>query len=264
MSNPAESYESYMVPVLFGPWAEQLIQAAAAQRGERVLDLACGTGVVARRVAPRVGREGSVTALDMNPAMLEVARAAAAREGLAVEFHEGSAEDLPFHAGSFDLVLCQFALMFFADRRAALAEARRVLVEGGRIALSVWQGLDRHPFYRALHEVIRRKAGVSALQEIFGLGDAGELRRLLLDAGFREARIEEVTMTASFPHPEAFLAAEIDVDTAAIPSMQHLDDDARRTLTSAIADEMRQPLAEITYEEHVVIPFSAHIAHASR
>ncbi len=88
MSNPAESYESYMVPTLFAPWASHLVQSADPQHGERVLDLACGTDIVARHVAPRLGTKGAVTGLDLNPHMLTVARAAAERQGLAVEWRE--------------------------------------------------------------------------------------------------------------------------------------------------------------------------------
>src|SRR5262245_41403826 len=159
MSNPAETYESYMVPVLFAPWATRLLQSAGIKGGERALDVGCGTGIVARRAARQVGPKGKVTALDSSTGMLAVARAAAEHEGLAIEWHEGRAEALPFAEGSFDLVLCQFALMFFADRRAAMAEMRRVLKRGragngSRVALSVFQGLDRHPFYAALHAAI--------------------------------------------------------------------------------------------------------------
>src|SRR5262245_65586750 len=131
-----------MVPALFAPWASHLIRIADPKPGERVLDAGCGTGIVARQVAARVGAKGSVTGLDLSPHMLAVARETAAREGRTVEWREGQAEKLPFPVGSFDLVLCQFALMFFADRAAALAEMRRVLSAGGRAAVSVWQGLD--------------------------------------------------------------------------------------------------------------------------
>jgi ubiquinone/menaquinone biosynthesis C-methylase UbiE len=264
MSNPAETYESYMVPPLFAPAARRLVDAAGPQPGERVLDVACGTGVVARHVAPRVGPEGEVVGLDLNPDMLAVARAAAAREGLSVDWREGRAEALSFPDGGFNLVLCQFGLMFFADRQAAVAEMYRVLTDGGRVVLSVWQGLERHPFYRTLHEVIERQLGMSSLQDIFALGDADELRTLLRSAGFRDVEIEPVSLTARFPDPEGFLAGEIDVDTAAIPAMQHLDAAARREMTATIRGQMEGPLRAVTDGDHVVIPFHAHVARGHR
>lgn len=263
MSNPAETYENYMVPTLFAPWASRLVQVAQPQPGERALDVACGTGVVARQVASSVGATGTVVGLDINPHMLAVARTTAGREGLAIDWREGRAEALPFPDSSFGLVLCQFALMFFADRGAALAEMRRVLAPGGRIALSVWQGLDHHPFYRRLHDVIHQRLGMSGVQDIFALGNIDELRTLLTEAGFHHVEIEPVSMPARFPDPEGFLAGEIDVDTAAIPSMQHLDAQARQAIAAAIRTDMEASLHEVTKDNHVVIPFHAHIVRAS-
>jgi ubiquinone/menaquinone biosynthesis C-methylase UbiE len=262
MSNPAEPYETYMVPALFAPWASRLVQSANPQPGERVLDLACGTGVVARSVARLLGREGAVVALDRNPDMLSVAQAAAGREGLMIEWREDRAEQLPFAAGSFDLVICQFGLMFFADRQAALAEVRRVLRGRGRFFLSVWQSLDLHPFYKTLDTVIHAKAGISSLQDIFSLGDAPNLRTELMRAGFQTVTIDPVSMNARFPNPQKFLAGEIDVDTAAIPSMQGLDDRARQAIVAAIAEEMKTPLREATQEDYVVIEFHAFVVRA--
>jgi SAM-dependent methyltransferase len=221
-----------------------------------------GTGIVARHVEPLVGEDGTVAALDINPHMLAVARESAEREQRAIAWHEGRAEALPFPDGAFDLVLSQFALMFFTDRPRALAEMHRVLAPTGRVALSVWQGLARHPFYAALDDAIQRRLGMSGVREIFALGDAGELRALLTGAGFRDVVIEPVSMTARFPNPEAFLAGEIDVDTAAIPSMQHLDAPAREAVTTAIREEMAGPLRGVTDGNHVVIPFHAHLATA--
>jgi len=122
-----------MVPALFAPGASQLLKRANPQPGERVLDLGCGTGVVARLAAPLLGSKGSVTAIDLSPTMLSVGWAAAENEGLDIEWREGRAEQLPFADSSFELVVCQFALMFFADRVAALSEAYRVLMDNGRL-----------------------------------------------------------------------------------------------------------------------------------
>ncbi len=264
MSYPAESYESYLVPTLFGPWASRLIQAANPQPGEHVLDVACGTGIVARSVAPYLGVKGRVIGLDLNPNMLAVARSAAEREGRAIEWKQGRAEKLPFPGGSFDLVVCQFGLNLFSDRHAALTEMRRVLRTGGRVVLSVWQGLDRHPFYQTLHDASQRRLGRSAVQHIFSLGDSDELRSLLTDAGFQHVEIEPMSIAARFPNPEEFLAWEIDVDPAAIPSMQHLDDQARQAMMDSIRGEMEEALREVTEDGRVVIPFHVYIVHGQR
>jgi SAM-dependent methyltransferase len=262
--NPAETYERYMVPALFAPAAEHLLAVARLRPGERVLDVGTGTGIVARLAAPNVGPTGSVAGLDASPAMLSVARAMAAEEGLTIDWNEGQAEALPYPDERFDLVLSQFALMFFTDRAGALADMRRVLIPGGRVALSVFEGIDRHPFYQALDVAIERRLGMSAVGEIFGLGDADALVASLTRAGFRDAVVEPFPITASFPNPDAFLAGEIDVDTAAIPAMQGLDLDARRDLTAAIQADMAKALHAVTEGDHVRLTFHAQIACASR
>lgn len=259
MSNPAKMYESYMVPTLFGPWADQLIAAAAPQPGDRVLDVGCGTGVVARGIASRVEPGGKVTGVDLSPGMLEVAEETSEHEGLSINWHEGQAESLPFPDGSFDLVTSQYALMFFADRAAALAEMRRVLADGGRLAVSTWQPIERHPFYNTLNSTIEERLGMSGVKEIFCLGDENEVRRLIEGAGLREVELQSPSMENRFPEPEAFLAGEIDVDTAAIPSMQQLSHEERKRVVESISAEMQGPLAEVTQGNEVVLPFHAHI-----
>jgi len=261
-NNPAETYESYMVPALFAPWAERLVQFAGLRPGARVLDVGCGTGVVARTAAARGA--ASVSGVDVNPDMLAVARAAAASQSRAIEWHQGRAEALPQADASFDLVLCQFALMFFGDRIAALTEMHRVLDREGRLALAVFQALDRHPFYETLHRAIERRIGVSSLQDVFALGDAGGLFALLRAAGFREVEVERASLTARFPDPDGFLAGEIDVDTAAIPAMQRLDSRGRKEIVDSIGQDVQAALRELTHDNHVQIPFHVLLARAHR
>jgi ubiquinone/menaquinone biosynthesis C-methylase UbiE len=264
MSYLAESYERFMVPSLFAPWASYLIQRANPQPGEHVLDIACGTGIVARSVAPRVGSQGIVIGLDVNPDMISMARAAAERDHLAIEWHPSPAERLPFPDENFDLILCQFGLMFFTNRQAALAEMHRVLRKDGRVVLSVWQGLDRHPFYQTLHDVSQRHLGKSSVQAVFSLGDAEELHKLLTDSGFQHIEIEPMSMTARFPNAEEFLAWEIDVDPTETPALQNLDPEAQREIMAAARQDMQSPLEEVMQENQVVLPFHAHIAQARK
>jgi hypothetical protein len=138
----------------------------------------------------------------------------------------------------------------------------RVLTGGGRIGISVWQSLDRHPFYQTLHDVLQHQLGMSGVQDIFELGNADELGTLLADAGCDNVEIKPVSITARFPDPQVFLAGEIDLDTAAIPSMQHLDAQARQAIVAAISKDMEAPLR--MEGDHNVIPFHAHIALARR
>jgi SAM-dependent methyltransferase len=264
MDNPAETYERYMVPVLFAPSAERLLDLVRPRPGERVLDVGCGTGIAARRAALRVRPGGRVVGLDASAGMLAVARAAAAGEQLAIDWREGRAEALPLADGTVDLVLSQYALMFFADRPAALTEMRRVLADAGRVALSVFQDLARHPFYERLDRVIERRLGASGVRDIFALGDATALGDEVAKAGFARVEIEPLSLLARFPDPETFLAGEIDVDTAAIPAMQHLDTAARAALTAGIQSEMADTLRSVTVAGHVELPFHAHVVRAGR
>jgi hypothetical protein len=140
---------------------------------------------------------------------------------------------------------------------------RRVLAPGGRLALSVWQGIERHPFYRTLDRAIERHLGTSAVGEVFSLGDAGALRGLLNEAGFTDVHVSPFSFIARFPQPDTFVAGEIDVLTAAIPAMQRLDVHARRALASAIADEMAAALQSVTVNDQVHLPFHGQIATAT-
>lgn len=259
MTNPAETYESFMVPVLFAPLAQQLLTVAQPAAGDRILDVGCGTGIVARLASEMVGANGEVTGVDTTPAMLAVARSISEREGLSIEWIEGAAETLPFPDQRFDLVLSQAALMFFVDPQQALAEMRRVLAPGGRVAVSVFQSIDRHPFYQTLHELVLEHLGTSGVADIFALGDAHRLQAMVEQAGFNEVAITPITVTSNFGPPDQFIAGEVDVDTASIPAMQHLDETAREELRSTIREQMAGPLADVTREGQVVIPFYAQI-----
>ena len=257
MSNPAEGFEHTMVPALFSPWASKLLEMAGPKPGERVLDVGCGTGIVSRQAALHVGATGTVTGIDCNPDMLAVARKASAYERVRVQWYEGRAEHLPFPDAAFDLVVSQFALMFFDDRLAAMAEMRRVLAAGGRVLVSVWQGMDRHPFYRRLHDVLVRREGRPVYEAVFALGDAEELRALAEGVGLRRIEITSTSMTSRFPDPDAFLTREIEAG-------QHVDLAARRRLVAEVSSELRPALASAIDDGELVLEYHAHILKAWR
>ncbi|HEY5803981.1 MAG TPA: methyltransferase domain-containing protein [Lysobacter sp.] len=259
MSNPAVTYEREMVPVLFRPWVAPLLDLARPAPGEHVLDLACGTGIVARLVAPHVAPAGRVVGVDLNPDMLGVAQVEAALEGLDIEWKQGRLEVLPFAEAEFDLALCQHGLQFVPDRAAALGEARRVLRDDGRLAMAVWRGLDHHPFWSRFNDVLVELTGIPALAAPFELGDAEELEALLVAAGFRDISIQARAMPAVFPDPASFVAMEIDVIAAANPATQHLDARARADLTEAAESRMAGAVREQMHDGHVVVPMHSHL-----
>jgi SAM-dependent methyltransferase len=264
MSTPAETYEAYMVPSFFGPLAEHVLAVAQPQPGERVLDAACGTGIVARRVAALAGPQGQVVGLDLNPAMLTVARAVATREGLTVDWRAGRVESLPFPDADFDLVVCQHGLQYVPDRAAAVAELRRVLRPDGRVVVSVQQPIETRPFDLRLDEVLQAQFGVAAIRQIYALSDADELRTLLVGAGLRDITITPVAFPTRYPNPARYLRLRLTSVIVAIPSLQQLDEQGREAVVAAIAQEMAQPLRAYTVGDEVVMPSGVQIAHATR
>jgi ubiquinone/menaquinone biosynthesis C-methylase UbiE len=188
----AQVYERELVPAIFGPWAPRVLALAAPAAGERVLDTACGTGVVARLAAERVGADGRVVGLDLNPGMLVVARSLPVA-GAPIRWVQATAGRLPLPDGSFEVVCCQLGLQFFPDRPAALAEMARVLVAGGRLAAMVWQSIDHSPGFAVLAAALDRHVGPAAgalMRAPFGLGDEATLRNLVAGAGFREVEVD--------------------------------------------------------------------------
>ena len=171
----AQIYQRGLVPAVFAPWAALLIEQARLQPGERVLDVACGTGVVARQAAHHVSPTGNVIGLDLHADMLAVARSLPELPGTSIGWQEGSALALPFSDETFDVVVCQQGLQFFSDRPAALREMHRVLLPGGRVALSVLGPLERNPGHAALVRALERHldaAAASAMRSCFALGEA--------------------------------------------------------------------------------------------
>jgi ubiquinone/menaquinone biosynthesis C-methylase UbiE len=151
----ADAYEELLVPAIFDPWARALVDVTDPRPGEHVLDVACGTGVVARAAAPWVEPDGTVTGVDINPGMLATARSTDA----AIEWRQADATDLPFPDGTFDIVFCQQGLQFMADKEAATRELRRVLARPGCLALSAWRAVERSPGYAAFADALERHAG---------------------------------------------------------------------------------------------------------
>jgi SAM-dependent methyltransferase len=204
----ANAYESLFVPALFGQWSPKVADAAGIRPGERVLDVACGTGVLAREAATRSGSTGYVAGLDPIPGMLEVARQGAP----GVEWREGVAESLPFADDSFDAVVSQFGLMFFTDRHQSLREMLRVLAPGGRLAVAVWDSLDNIPAYAAEVALLERLAGrpaADALRAPFVLGDRRELEGLFRDAGVGSVEVATHRGTARFESIRAMVESDL-------------------------------------------------------
>jgi len=203
--NAAENYERYFVPAIGAPLAVDLVDLAGLRPGERVADIACGTGVVTRLAAERVGADGMVVGVDMNPGMLAVARAAAPADA-AIDWCEARAEELPLPDHAFDVAVCQLGLQFFTDKAGALQEMRRVLVPGGRLLINV-PG-PTAPIFAVLEAALGRHVGPEAaafVQAVFSLHDPTELSDLLTAAGFAAVEAWPIAKTLPLPAPDDFL-----------------------------------------------------------
>lgn len=246
----AEAYESRFVPVMFGPWAKRLVRAAGVARGSRVLDVACGTGAVAREAADRIASEGHVVGLDSNEAMLVVAR----RVRPDIEWRRGDASELPFSDNSFDAVLCQAALMFFPDPQRALWEMARVVSAGGTVAVQVWDRREAQDAYGPFIEVVERHAGAEAvglLYAYFSRGDLDELTNLLDAAGLAVSSIETATTTVPFASVSELVAIEI--------QSTPLGDRLHEDVIARVIDEADEALASYVSERGLDMPIGGHV-----
>lgn len=258
-----EAYERYLVPALFAPWAERLVEHANLRDGDGVLDVGCGTGVVARRAASRVGETGAVVGLDVNDGMLEAARATAAEITTpTIEWKRGDATDLPLPDGAFDAVLCQQALQFFEEPSVALREMHRVLTPDGRLAISVLRPLAFNSGYDALSEALERHVGDDAgtmMRSPFPEWTGDELRALAAGAGFRDPVVTIEISSVRYPSVEEFVRREAASSPLAGP-LGSLDRDVRET----VIEEVEDALDEYTDDHGIVIPLEYYVLVAHR
>ena len=250
----AEAYERYLVPAFFGPFADRLIELAAPVATDRVLDVACGTGAVARRIAPLVS---ATTGVDLNEGMLAVAGAAEP----AVDWLAADACALPIPDASFDLVLCQQGVQFLPDRASGLREMRRVLAPGGRLALGVWRAPEHHAAWLRLAEALERHAGPELgdlMRAPFSFSDPDELRALVGGAGLRDIRVRIVIEAVRFPSAMDMLVRQVAASPLAGP-VAALDDDARAALALDFVASMRGHADD----DGICFPQETHVVTAS-
>ncbi len=255
--NIPEAYEKYLVPTIFAPWGEALVKLAELKPGERVLDVACGTGIVARLAAQQVGATGKVVGLDLSPDMLDVARSAAADEGLSIEWREGSVLEMPFPDGAFDAVLCQQGLQYF-DNENATQEMQRVLAPGGRLVANVWRPIQYNPGFSVLAQALERHVSgeVAAIMHApFSFGDAEKLQALIDAAGFAETQIRLQSDKVRFPSPEEYVRRQVISSPLSGPFGQ-VNEKARARLTSDFGTAMKAYLDD----DGLVFPMEAHTA----
>jgi SAM-dependent methyltransferase len=229
------AYDRFALKVM-EPWTDDLILAAGCRDGDRVLDVACGTGLVAGRISLVSRKFCAITGIDVNEGMLSVAR-----RNPQIEWHQGSATELPFADDSFDVVLCQQGLQYFPDRAAAMRGMARVLAPGGRVALNVWGALDRQPFYVALvdgiAEFLGKDVAKSAFDLPFSLNTVSELRMLASDVGLERISIRFEHRTMRYPAPARMVAGFM-IATPIASQFQALPPDRQRAFVDYVAERL--------------------------
>ena len=201
----AQLYQSFFVPSLAMPVSDELLRAAALQPGMRVLDVACGTGVVTRAAAEQVGPTGSVTGIDVAPDMIAVAKTVPAG-GAPITWQEADGASLPLPDELDDVGLCQMGLMFMEDRAGALRELHRVLTPGGRVVINTPGRIQ--PLFKVMEQAIADHLDPALsgfVSAVFSMHDPSALADLLREAGFADVTSREYTATFDLPGPAEFL-----------------------------------------------------------
>jgi ubiquinone/menaquinone biosynthesis C-methylase UbiE len=257
----AETYEQFFVASIYNYWTPLLVERAAPQPGEQVLDVACGTGVVARSIVPLVGVQGKVVGLDINPSMLEVACRQFSRHCDEIDWREGRAESLPFSNNEFDLVTCQQGLQFFNQPTAA-REMHRVLRPKGRAAIAVWQSLDQNPFYQIMFSTIASVFGIpmAEVAKPFSYGDPDELKSLLVGAGFQTAKVEPLCQMVHFHKVDRFVELTIRAASVVIPAFATMDGEMQSDLMARVNQKVAGLIKDHTTDGVLSFPMAANIA----
>jgi ubiquinone/menaquinone biosynthesis C-methylase UbiE len=235
MSETAQNYERYLVPRIFRPSAQRLLDIVEPKPGDSVLDVACGTGIVARLAADRVGDEGHVVGVDMVPGMLEVARANDSR----VEWREARASELPLPDDTFDVVTCQQGLQFFPDKPAALREMHRVSAPGAQLGIAVLAEISRTPLLDALAGAFEEHTGPGPAQfvrMIGSLGDESQLHALVAGADYTDVEVQTVIVEISpGPVPDFIRQYLTSTPLAALPAISQADEAVIRKVEEDVA-----------------------------
>jgi ubiquinone/menaquinone biosynthesis C-methylase UbiE len=260
----SEAYERYIVPAWMGEWAQLLVNTARVETDDKVLDVACGTGVAARKAARLIGAGGKVVGLDADKAMLDAAKQFAQKEDIhLIEWHQSDAVSMPFNDNEYDVVLCQQGLQFFPDRLAALKEMYRVLIPNGRIAISVWRALERCPFLAILGNALGSYLGDSfrtAFNASCSLFDREEIRESIGKAGFQDINIRLESRISRYPSLENFLPGYLSVFPFIVSEIVNMTNNERTNMFK----EINRSLQIYSDDYGLAVPMESHIIIATK
>jgi ubiquinone/menaquinone biosynthesis C-methylase UbiE len=253
----ADIYEQFLVSPLFQPFAEELITRLRPGIHESLIDVACGTGIVARLARRQMGSGARIVGVDGAPAMLAVARAIEP----AIDWREGNAMALPVAADEhFSLLACNQGLQFFRDKPAAVLEMRRVLAPGGRLAIGTWRSLAELPLLRELHPFAEKHLG-PVVDVRHNFGDADAIARLLADAGFLDVRVDSVSHDIRISDGPMF--AQLNASSlVSIRAGKSMSDAQRDDVTGRIVNDSLPTIASYSRDDVLAFAISANIATA--
>jgi ubiquinone/menaquinone biosynthesis C-methylase UbiE len=250
--NSPAAYEKYLVPGFFKPWAEKLVHLSSPAPGSSILDVACGTGIVARTAASKAGSGARITGLDINPQMLGKATEMAENEGLEIEWQQGDAGDLPFEDNRFDHLFCQQAMQFFTEPQQVLVEMHRVLRPEGMLTLNILRSIHHNPAYKILADKLEKHAGDTAgtmMRSPFPDWNQKTIRNMVEEAGFGNIRIHLEIISMRYPSPEEFLRRE----AASSPLAREIEAMEPETRMELV-DDLNRSLEACTDDRGVVFP----------
>ncbi len=250
--NSPAAYERYLVPGFFKPWAETLTAYTSPTSGGEILDVACGTGIVARTVASTLKNGARVIGLDNNREMLNKASELSEKAGLEIDWQQGHADQLPYENDRFDYVFCQQGMQFFPEPQQVLKEMHRVLKPGGRLALNIMRSIRHNPAFKILSDELEKHVGENAgsmMRAPFPEWDQKKIRNMVEDAGFRDISLHLEIISMRFPSSEEFLRRE----AASSPLAGEMESLAGETRNKLI-DHLHESLEPYQDDKGVVFP----------
>lgn len=236
--NAPQIYEEQKVPALFRPLAKLTLQHVDIHEGDRIIDVACGTGILGRLAAERIGKLGSVVGIDLNAGMIEVAKQFSPATEADVGWREGDVVALPFSDSSFDIAFCQQGFQFFPDKVSALKEIRRVLVPGGSIVMTIWSSV--YPYAAAAHKALLRYVSAESASSSlapFEFTDSEVIMALMVEGGFQDIEIDELVIDRTFGPAEESIPREI-IGTPFGPEVESLEPSLQEALFAEIIEAL--------------------------
>ena len=246
------AYEEYLVPGFFKPWADKLVQLSSPSPGSDILDVACGTGIVARTAAAKAGNDARVTGLDINQQMLNKASEMAEMEGLEIDWQQGDAGQLPFEGNRFGHLFCQQAMQFFPEPQQVLGEMKRVMKADGTLALNILRPMHHNPAYRILADQLEKHAGETAgtmMRSPFPDWDQNTIHNMVAEAGFGNIQMHLEIISMRYPSPEEFLRREA-ASSPLAGEIEAMEPEKRMELV----DDLNRSLEAYTDDRGVIFP----------